>query len=70
MNQGLPGGLVVKAPCFHCRGHGFNPWSGNLRSCMLLSEEKKQVNQFIILISVISAMEKITQGDVSEWLLG
>jgi len=37
---------------------------------MLLSEEKKQVNQFIILISVISAMEKITQGDVSEWLLG
>ena len=61
---------MVKAPCFHCRGHGFNPWSGNLRSCMLLGEEKKQVNQFIILISVISAMEKITQGDVSEWLLG
>ena len=26
---GLPDGPVVKAPCFYCRGHGFNPWSGN-----------------------------------------
>ena len=25
----FPGGPVVKTPCFHCRGHGFNPWSGN-----------------------------------------
>ena len=24
----FPGGSVVKTPCFHCRGHGFNPWSG------------------------------------------
>ena len=27
----LPGGPVVKTPCFHCRGPGFDPWSGNLR---------------------------------------
>ena len=20
---------MVKTPCFHCRGHGFDPWSGN-----------------------------------------
>ena len=26
---GLPGGLVIKTLSFHCRGHGFNPWSGN-----------------------------------------
>ena len=25
----VPGGPVVKTPCFHCRGHGFDPWSGN-----------------------------------------
>ena len=25
----FPGGLVVKAPCFHCREHSFDPWSGN-----------------------------------------
>ena len=24
----FPGSPVVKTPRFHCRGHGFNPWSG------------------------------------------
>ena len=25
----LPGCPVVKTPCFHCQGLGFNPWSGS-----------------------------------------
>ena len=25
----FPGGSVVKSPCFHCREHEFDPWSGN-----------------------------------------
>ena len=25
----FPGGLVVKTPCFHCKGHRFNAWLGN-----------------------------------------
>ena len=25
----LPGGPVVKIPCFQCREYGFHPWSGN-----------------------------------------
>ena len=25
----FPDGPVVKTPCFHCRGHGFDSWSGN-----------------------------------------
>ena len=25
----FPGAPGVKALCFHCRGHGFNPWLGN-----------------------------------------
>ena len=25
----FPGGPVVKAPPFHCRGHGFDPWCGD-----------------------------------------
>ena len=25
----FPGGPVVRTPCFHCCGHGFDPWSGN-----------------------------------------
>ena len=24
----FPGGPVVNALCFHCSGHGFDPWSG------------------------------------------
>ena len=23
------GGPVIKTPCSQCRGHGFDPWSGN-----------------------------------------
>ena len=26
----FPGGPVVKTPCFHCRGHGFDPWLGKI----------------------------------------
>ena len=29
MTQDFPSGPVGKTPSFHCRGHGFNPWSGN-----------------------------------------
>ena len=29
VNSGdFSGDAVVKTPCFHCRGHRFNPWSG------------------------------------------
>ena len=28
----FPGRQVVKTLCFHCRGCGFDPWSGELRS--------------------------------------
>ena len=27
--EDFPGSPVVKTPCFHCRGHGFCPWSRN-----------------------------------------
>ena len=29
-NQDFPRGPVVKTQCFHCRGYGFHPCSGNL----------------------------------------
>ena len=25
----FPGSPIVRTPCFHCRGHGFDPWSGH-----------------------------------------
>ena len=27
--EGFPGDLEVKVPYFHCKGQGFDPWSGN-----------------------------------------
>ena len=32
---------MVKTACFHCRGHRFHPWLGNLRSHMLRGLAKK-----------------------------
>ena len=29
MLREFPGCPVVRTPSFHCREHGFNPWSGN-----------------------------------------
>ena len=29
LNREFPGGSVLRAPHFHCRGHGLDPWSGN-----------------------------------------
>ena len=28
-SRGFPGGPVIRAPDFHCRGHRFDPWSEN-----------------------------------------
>ena len=28
-SRDFPGGPVVRAAHFHCRRHGFDPWSGN-----------------------------------------
>ena len=36
---------MVKTLCFHFRGHGFSPWSGNLRSprpCSIAKKKKKK----------------------------
>ena len=39
--RAFPGGLVVSTLRFHCRGHGFDPWLGELRSCKPCSTAKK-----------------------------
>ena len=35
IHKDLPGGPVGKTLPSQCRGHGFNPWSGNKDYCML-----------------------------------
>ena len=40
----FPSSPVVKTPCFHCRGHGFDPWSGNSdpTHCVMWPDKKKR----------------------------
>ena len=38
----FPGGPMVKTLCFHYRGHGFDPWSRELRSHMPCGTAKKK----------------------------
>ena len=42
-NQGdFPGGPVVRAPSFHCRGPRFDPWLGNEDPTRLAARPKKK----------------------------
>ena len=38
----FPGGPVVKTPCFQCRGHMFNLWSGKIPHAAWCSQKKKK----------------------------
>ena len=38
----FPGSSVVKTPCFHGQGCGFNPWSGNWDPPSHVSQEKER----------------------------
>ena len=42
LEEDFPGASVVKMLCVHCRGCGFNPWLGELRSHKLHSMVKKK----------------------------
>ena len=37
---------------FYCRGHGFDPWLGNLRSRMLQGAAKKNPNKMSLVCDV------------------
>ena len=38
----FPGGPPVRTLHFHCRGHGFDPWSGNSDPACLKKKKKKK----------------------------
>ena len=45
----FPGGPVVKTPCFHCRGHGFDHWLGgkNNPTCHMAKKNPKTLNAYV-----------------------
>ena len=34
---------MVRILCFHCRGHKFNPWSGNSSNLCVMAKKKKRM---------------------------
>ena len=43
----FPGGPVVGTLCFHCRGHGFDPWLGNW-----ILHAKQRGQKYIYIIAI------------------
>ena len=46
--ENFPGGLVVKTPCFQCRGHRFDPWSGKFHMPQRVWQKGKKKKIVII----------------------
>ena len=42
LGNGIKSYLVVRTPCFHCQGHGFNLWSGKYDSASASKKKKKR----------------------------
>ena len=40
--ENFPGDLVVKTPCFQCRGHRFDPWSGKFHMPQRVWQKRKE----------------------------
>ena len=55
---------MVRAPCFHCREHRFDPWSGNyIKSHMPCGAAKKIKNK------VKKDLDRCLAKRVSNWIL-
>ena len=52
---------IARTLCFHCRGHGFEPWSGNSDPASHVAKKKKKREREIYLIRLhfISIMKRI-----------
>ena len=56
-----PGGPVVKAPSFNCRGYGFNPWSVWTSHIVQWSQNKNK-NQLTYMFTQYSLLSPILSG--------
>ena len=55
----FPGGPVVNTPCFQCRGPEFDPWVGELSSCMPHRVAKKKKKKSEKLLEGVKQRNKI-----------
>ena len=57
----FPGSPEVKTPCPHCRGHTFDPWSGNWSLTCLCSAGKKELKWGQPVYRWLSGKESVCQ---------
>ena len=49
----FPGGLMVKTPCFQCRGHRFDPWLENYMPCGTVKKKKKTTKKTTTIVKTL-----------------
>ena len=55
----FPRGPVVNTPCFQCRGPEFDPWVGELSSCMHTQRGQKKKKKSEKLLEGVKQRNKI-----------
>ena len=65
----FPGGPVVRIPHFQCRGHKFDPWSGNRAAWPKNKETKKRDTAVRVLIMAKTrTMKELLRGQrIQPW---
>ena len=66
-DRDFPGGPVVKTPCFHCRGNGLHPWSGNKDPTYRRAQpnRKKEKKDTCHVISLLCGIQNMTLMNLS-----
>ena len=55
----FPGGPVVQTPCFHCRGHGFDSWSGKQDpACHAVWPKKRKEKSVLVRFNTNDLLQK------------
>ena len=60
----FPGGPVVRTPRFQCRGHGFQPGSGNKDPTCCVAKKKKKKKNMLHNVSFLHRSIRCVLGDV------
>ena len=73
MTGDFPGGPVVKTPCFHCSGHGFDPRSGKEDPTCRVAwprQTDKQTKQWHVGLGTWESVRDETDACPSPWSSG
>ena len=63
LGNGIKSYLVVRTPCFHCQGHGFNLWSGKYDSASASKKKEKKKGKLPMeAVQTLAEVQKVTSS--------